>query len=76
MKIFPVKVFSLAKARLHKASASTQSQFCDDACNIALNEINGQKYSCSRIGLQHIYEQLHYENYVASVIAMFTLRWP
>ena len=35
------------KARLHQASASTQSQCCDDPCDIALIEINGNKQSHS-----------------------------
>ena len=31
------------RARLHQASASTQSQHCNDACEIALIEINGNE---------------------------------
>ena len=36
----PPKV-STVRARLHQASTPTQSQRCDDACNIPLIEING-----------------------------------
>ena len=38
-----VSVTSQVRTRLHQASASTQSQHCDNACNIALIEINGNK---------------------------------
>ena len=35
--------FTTFRARLHQASASTQSQRCDDACEIVLIEIPGNK---------------------------------
>ena len=53
-----------------------QSQCCDDACNIALSEINGgNKKSCSRMGSQPILENsiLLNESCVTSVIAALIL---
>ena len=47
------------RARLHQASASTQNQRCDDASGRTLIEINWNKYSCFRMGLQPILKRLH-----------------
>ena len=35
--------FRMLRARLHCPSTSTHSQHCDDACNMALTEINGNR---------------------------------
>ena len=45
------------RARLHQGvKESTQSYCCDDARDIGLIENNGNKKSCSRMGLQPLLE--------------------
>ena len=65
------------RARLHQASASTKSQRCNDACNIALIEISGVTPKCvaTPFWSDTIFFIDFNESYVASVIAALTLRW-
>ena len=61
LNLVPLQTFlkSFLRVRLHWVPVSTQSQCCDDACDLALIEINRNKSSCSWMGLQPILEQLH-----------------